>query len=75
MSKFLILQYIAEARFYQKTIAPYSGFNVYGVGIVPNINLSSSLSVPLTIKYYLGNSDKYSSVNGVELGLGLDITF
>jgi len=75
VSEFLTLQYIAEARFYQKTVAPYSGFNVYGFGIQPNINLSSSLSVPLTIKYYMGNSDEYSSVNGVELGLGLDIIF
>ena len=75
VSEFLTLQYIAEARFYQKTAAPYSGFNVYGFGIVPNINLSSSLSVPLTMKFYLGNSDEYSSAYGIELGLGLDIKF
>ena len=75
MSEFFTLQYIAEARFYQKTVAPYSGFNVYGFGIVPNINLSSSLSVPLTMKFYLGNSDEYSSAYGVEIGLGLDVTF
>ena len=75
MSELFTLQYIAEARFYQKTVAPYSGFNVYGFGIVPNINLSSSLSVPLTMKFYLGNSDEYSSAYGVEIGLGLDVTF
>ena len=75
VSKFLTIQYIAEARFYQKTIAQYSGFNVYGAGIVPTINFSSSLSVPLAIKYYIGNSDEYPSAHGVELGLGLDIKF
>lgn len=75
VSSFITLHYMAEARFYQKTIAPYSGFNVYGIGLGFNANLSTLFSVPIIIKYYRGNSDNYSSVNGIELSLALDFKF
>jgi hypothetical protein len=75
ISKVLTLHYLAEGRFYEKTIAPYSGYNVYGIGIGANIYPSSNFSFPLTAKYYFGNSEDSSSIKGYELGFGLQISF
>jgi hypothetical protein len=73
ISNGISLNYLIEGRFYEKTVAPYSGHNIYGAGIAPNLNLSSNFSLPLTAKYYIGNSPGSSSIRGLELGLGLSI--
>jgi len=75
ISRNLTFNYSVEGRFYQKTVAPYSGFNIYGIGFTSNIELSSAFTLPLTIKYYTGKTKGSSSINGLELGLGLVIIF
>lgn len=75
ISGLLSLVYSVEGRFYQKTIAPFSGYNIYGLGITSNISLSSNLLLPITLKYYTGSSKGAPSVNGFDVGLGLSIIF
>ena len=75
ISRRLFLLYSIEGRFYQKTAAPFSGYEVYGIGISPNIYLSSNIILPVTLKYYIGNSEGLPSIHGFESSLGLSVTF
>ena len=75
LSRYLSLYYSVEGRFYQKTAAPFSGYKVFGVGISPDIALSSNIKLPITLKYYAGNSKGLPSIHGFESGLGLPIIF
>lgn len=75
ISRHLSLYYSIEGRFYQKTTAPFSGYKVYGVGISPNIYLSSNIILPVTLKYYTGNSKGAPSIHGFESGIGLSLIF
>ncbi len=71
----LLLNYLIEGRFYEKTAAPFSGYDIYGLGIAPDLKLTTNFSLPFTAKYYFGNSAGSSSIKGLEIGLGLNITF
>jgi len=75
LSRIFSLYYILEGRFYEKTTAPFSGYKLFGLGISAGINLSSALSVPISVKYYKANSDDSSSINGMEFGTGLAVRF
>ncbi len=75
ISRYLSLYYSVEGRFYQKTAAPFSGYKVYGFGISPYIALSSNITLPITLKYYTGNSKGSPKIHGFESGLGLSIIF
>lgn len=75
ISRHLSLYYSTEGRFYQKTTAPFSGYKVYGIGISPNISLSSNIILPVTFKYYKGNSKGFPSIHGFESSIGLSIIF
>jgi hypothetical protein len=75
ISGVLSLVYSVEGRFYQKTIAPLSGYNIYGIGITSNISLSSDLQLPITLKYYTGSAKGSPSINGIDIGLGLVLIF
>ncbi len=74
ISGYLSLNYLAEGRFYQKTVAPFSGYNIFGAGITFNIKILSNLFLPFTAKYFRGNSDGSVSINGMELGTGIILT-
>ena len=71
----LLLNYLIEGRFYEKTVAPFSGYNIYGIGITSDLKVSPNFSLPFTAKYYVGNSAGSPSISGLETGLGLNITF
>jgi hypothetical protein len=73
LSGSLSFYYSVEGRFYQKTAAPYSGYNVFGFGVISDIGLSSAFSLPVSVKYFIGNSKESSSIKGYEIGLGFTV--
>ena len=75
ITRSLSLSYLIERRFYEKTLAHYSGYNNYGIRLSSNLYISSNFSLPITAKYSIGNSAVSSSITGLELGLGLNFTF
>lgn len=71
----VVVQFSLEGRFFQETTAPFSGYNLVGVGVMPEFTLSESVRVPLRIKYMNGKATNSGALSGIEAGLGLVVSY
>ncbi len=65
----------AEGRFYQETASTLSGVNLFGVGLAPEIQVSSHMTIPARVKFQFGKLKNGDSITGMELGLGIAVMF
>lgn len=66
---------LGEGRFYQAISASSSGRNLLGVGVAPAFLVSSSISIPTRLKFQFGSLKGGTSVTGIELGVGVEVTY
>ncbi|MFQ5825323.1 MAG: hypothetical protein ACE5JB_14880 [bacterium] len=66
---------LVEGRFYQETPAAFSGINLLGGGIAPEIYLSSNFKLPLIFKYLTGSFKNGPNISGFEIGIGFSIRY
>ena len=69
------LALLAEGRFYQKTASVFSGVNIVGVGVGPELQVSDHVSLPAKAKVQFGKLQSGDSIIGFELGLGIAVSF
>ncbi|MFC2084592.1 hypothetical protein ACFLS9_06000 [Bacteroidota bacterium] len=74
ISDIFSLTYLAEGHFFEETVAPFSGYNLFGFGISFSVQVSSILSIPLQVKYLTGSSEG-QSISGYDISAGLNLTF
>ncbi|MEO8168054.1 MAG: hypothetical protein ABI623_07400 [bacterium] len=67
------LGFAVEGRFFQETSIPFSGFNLIGVGLMPEFSVSESVSIPLRVKFTSGKGK--GNITGFEAGVGISIGY
>jgi len=72
-SRKFLLTYLVETRFYEETASPFSGYDIYGLGLEPVIRFSTWFETPVFIKYIQGQNQYNDKLKGLEAGLGLRI--
>lgn len=74
-SKSFATQFLLEGRFFQTNSMPLSGFDLVGVGIMPEFKLSETVSLPLHAKLVYGSSAMSGTLRQIEAGLGIAINY
>ena len=69
------LGYGIFASFYEKTTVYYSGYNLYGASLSPQINFSPAVSVPIYLKYAFGSAKDKTDLTNYELSAGIRLNF
>lgn len=69
------LQYEAAINVYEKSSAPFSGYTLYGISLSPELILSSSVTIPIVLRYFIGSAKDKPDLKNYELGTGIKITF
>ncbi len=57
--------------FYEKTAGYFSGYTLYGLQLTPQFRLSSSVSVPLLLKYAVASADGKTDLQNYVIGGGI----
>jgi hypothetical protein len=71
ISRILNLAYIIDARLYEETSSPFSGFQIYALGLEPLFRISAQFEVPVILKFYSGKNKDGTNITGFETGMGL----
>ena len=71
ISRVLNLAYIIDARLYEKTSSPFSGYQIYALGLEPLIRISTQFEVPIRLIFYTGKNKGGTNITGFETGVGL----
>ncbi len=71
----LSMQFLLEGRFFQETSIAFSGYNMIGVGVMPEFSVSQSVSIPLRLKFTSGKRKSNGTITGFEAGLGIAISY
>lgn len=71
LQKFFWLNVVVESRFYGKAASELSDGAVWGIGIFPELRLSSTLHMPFHLKYLSGGFAGGMEITGMEIGTGL----
>jgi hypothetical protein len=66
---------LAEGRFYQETPVSFSGINLFGIGATPTFSASSAIRFPARLKFQFGSLKGGKTVSGIELGVGIEVTY
>jgi hypothetical protein len=66
---------LGEGRFYQETDNTISGINLLGIGVSPELSLSSSVSIPARLKFQFGSMKGGRTLTGLELGVGISYAY
>lgn len=69
------IRILGEGKFSEKTLNPYSGMAVLGVGIQPEISLSPNIALTARAKFNFGSMKDNQKVTGSELSAGLLVKF
>ncbi len=69
------LRFLGEGRFYEETPATFSGINLFGLGLAPEISLSSNIKVPAEFKFLFGDLKDGSNLVGVKIAVGLLVQY
>ena len=56
---------------FEKTTVYFSGYNLYGVSLSPQINLSSAVSIPIFLRYAFGSAKDKTDLTNYELSAGI----
>jgi hypothetical protein len=56
---------------YEKTAGYFSGYTLYGASLSPLFNISSLVSIPVYLKYAIGNADGKSELHNYEVSAGI----
>ena len=59
---------------YEKTADYFSGYNLYGVTLAPQFKLSSSVSLPVFLKYALGSAEGKYDLQNFEVSAGIKLS-
>jgi hypothetical protein len=60
---------------YESTAGYFSGYTLYGVNLSPQFTLSSSVSVPVQLKYALGSAKNKTDLTNYEISAGIKFNF
>ena len=74
---------LIDGRFYQEaagfrtfaTTPGSAGITLLGFGIGPELIVSRRVTVPITLKYFMGSFDNGPDVTGFEAGIGLQLSY
>lgn len=69
------IQFFAEARFFEETSAPFSGFTIVGVGVSPLLTIADQVTLPFRIKYSYGSGPGNTTLSGIEAGVGVAVSY
>ncbi len=65
------LGYGVFASFYEKTAGYFSGYTLYGANLSPEFMISPSVSLPLQLKYAIGNASGKTDLSNYEISVGI----
>ena len=71
----LSTQFSLEGRFFQETSIAFSGYNLFGVGVMPEFSVSESVTIPVRLKFTSGKGKSNGTITGFEAGLGIVISY
>ncbi len=71
----LSMQFAFEGRLFQKTSIAFSGYNMIGVGVMPEFSVSENVTVPVRLKFTSGKGKSNGTITGFEAGLGITISY
>jgi hypothetical protein len=74
-SEVLGMKLLFEARFYEKKGTTLSGAKLFGIGVAPELKLTSSVTLPSNIIYRSGTLNGDKKITGIEGGLGIRFAF
>ena len=66
------LSYGLFGSFYEKTAAFYSGYNLYGLILIPQVKVSTNVKIPFYFKYGFGSASDKPNIQNVEIGTGVN---
>jgi len=75
MNRAIAVSILFEGRFYEQTSVPYSGIDLLGAGLSPEIRFSRTFAIPLVVKYLKGRYRDGSDLSGFELGGGIMLNY
>jgi hypothetical protein len=58
---------------YEKTAGYFSGYTIYGASLSPQFALSSSVSIPVFLKYAIGSAKDKTDLTNFEVGAGIKL--
>ena len=70
--------FFLEGRFYGKASeakVPFSDGKLFGFGFYPEVIVNERVRLPIRIKYMIADFKNNISLNGLDLGMGLELTF
>ncbi len=67
--------FLAQGRFYKQTPLTISGISLFAAGFSPVFAVSNSLSVSLRNRFHFGSLKGGDKLTGLELGVGIAITY
>lgn len=65
------LGYGVFASIYEKTAAYFSGYKLYGLRLTPTFRLSSSVSIPIMLRYAIANADGKTDLSNYVISGGI----
>ena len=68
------LSYGLFGSFYEKTAAFYSGYNLYGFILIPQVKVSTNAKIPFYFKYGFGSAADKPNIQNVEMGTGINFS-
>ena len=60
--------------FYEKTATFYSGYNLFGLILIPQVKISDSVKIPIYFKYASGSATDKPDIQNVQIGTGVNIS-
>ncbi len=69
------IEYRLFSSIFEKTASFFSGYKIFGISVNPEFIISSSLKIPVFLKYAIGITSSESNLNNFEIGAGLGLSF
>jgi len=75
LSSKLRFEYRIFSSIFEKTASFFSGYKIFGISVNPEFIISSSLKIPVFLKYSVGITSSESDLKNFEIGAGLALSF
>lgn len=69
------LEYRLFSSIFEKTASFFSGYKIFGISVNPEFIISSSLKIPVFLKYSVGITSSESDLKNFEIGAGMGLSF